>query len=80
LHYRDIPSIGKIVTSLIELCVEHDGICRGCVDGKNAKGSFLSSDNRSKAILDLVNSDLCGPMIVSYLSGYLCYVILKLIF
>jgi hypothetical protein len=27
-------------------------------------GSFLRSDNRSKGILDLMYSDLCGPMTV----------------
>jgi hypothetical protein len=71
LHYRALPALGKIVTILPQLCVEHDGICRGCALGKNAKGSFPSSENRSKGILDLVHSDLCGPMTVAYLSGYL---------
>jgi hypothetical protein len=36
----------------------------------------LGSDSRSKGILDLVNSDLCGPMTVASLSG--CYVIFRL--
>jgi hypothetical protein len=80
LHYRALPTLGKMVTGLPQLCVEHDGICRGCSLGKNSKGSFLSSDNRSKGILDLVHSDLCGPMIVASLSGYLYYVIFRLRF
>jgi len=41
---------------------------------KNAKGSFLSSDNRSKGILDLVHLDVCGLMSVSSLGGFLYYV------
>ena len=57
------------------LQVEHDGVCRGCALGKNAKSSFKSSDSRSKGILDLVHSDICGPMLVPSLSGYLYYVI-----
>jgi hypothetical protein len=36
----------------------------------------LISDNRSKGILDLVHSDVCGPMIVACLGGFLYYVIL----
>jgi hypothetical protein len=40
LHYRALPALGKMVTGLPALCVEHDGICRGCALGKNAKGSF----------------------------------------
>jgi hypothetical protein len=78
LHYRALPALGKMVTCLLELRVEHDGICRGCSLGKNAKGSFPGSDNRSKGILDLVHSDLCGPMTMASLSGYLYYVIFKL--
>jgi hypothetical protein len=75
LHYRDLPALGKMVTGLPPLCVEHDGVCRGCALGKNAKGTFSSSDSRSKGILDLIHSDLCGPMTVASLSGYVYYVI-----
>jgi hypothetical protein len=78
LHYRALPALGKMVTDLLVLRVEHDNICIGCALGKNAKGSFPGSDNRSKGILDLVHSDLCGPMIVSSLSGYLYYEIFRL--
>jgi transposase InsO family protein len=64
-----------MVTGLPPLRVEHDGICRGCTLGKNAKGMFSSNDRKSKGILDLVHSDLCGTMTVASLSGYLYYVI-----
>jgi hypothetical protein len=63
------------MTGLPKIHVENDAICRGCALGKNAKGSFPSNDNRSKGILDLVHTDLCGPMTFSSLSGYLYYVI-----
>jgi hypothetical protein len=69
LHYRAVLVLGKMVTSLPEICIEHDGICRGCAHGTNAKGSFPSSDNRSKGILEFLHSDLCGPMTVASLSG-----------
>jgi hypothetical protein len=75
IHYRALPALGKIVTGLPPLRVEHDGVCRGCALGKNAKGTFSSSDNRSKGVLDLIHSDLCGPMTIASLSGYLYYVI-----
>jgi hypothetical protein len=35
----------------------------------------LSNDSRSKGILDLIHSDVCGPMIVASLNGYLYYVL-----
>jgi hypothetical protein len=63
-----------MVTGLPEIQIQHKGLCRGCALGKNIKGS-LSSDNRSKQILDLIHSDVCGPMIVASLNGYLYYVL-----
>jgi hypothetical protein len=37
--------------------------------------SHSQSNNRSKQILDLIHSDVCGPMPVKYLGGSLYYVI-----
>jgi transposase InsO family protein len=64
-----------MVTILPPLHVEHDGVCIGCALGNNVKGTFSNSDSRSKGVLDLIHSDLCGPMTVDSLSGYLYYVI-----
>jgi hypothetical protein len=75
IHYTSLPTLGKMVTSLLEIHVQHDGICIGCALGNNVKGSFLSSDNRSKGILDLIHSDVCGPMLVSSLNEYMYYVL-----
>jgi transposase InsO family protein len=43
--------------------------------GKNIKKSFPSSNNRAQGILDLVHSDLRGPMSSPSLSGSLYYFI-----
>jgi hypothetical protein len=65
IHYRAPPTLGKMVTCLLEIQVWHDGVCRGCSLGKNVKESFLSSDSGSKEILDLIHSDVCGPRTVA---------------
>ena len=36
--------------------------------------SVSSSDNKAKGILDIVHSDVCGPMTTTSLSGYVYYV------
>jgi transposase InsO family protein len=64
-----------MVTGLPEIHVQHDGICRGCALGKNVKGSFLRSESISKGILDLIHSDVCGPMTIASLNIYLYYVL-----
>jgi hypothetical protein len=75
IHYRALPSLGKMVTGLQEIQIQHKGVCKGCALGKNVKGSFSSSDNRSKEILDLIHSYVCGPMTIASLNGYLYYVL-----
>jgi hypothetical protein len=75
IHYRALPAPGKMVTGLLEIQIHHKGVCKGCSLGKNVKGSFPRSDNRSKEILDLIHSDVCGPMTIASLNGYLYYVL-----
>jgi transposase InsO family protein len=64
-----------MVVCLPEIHIEHDNIFIGCSLGNNFKGSFSSSDNRSKGILDLIHTYVCGPIIVASLRGYVYYVL-----
>ena len=57
-----------------EFPYEHDGICKGCALGKNIKKSFFKSNSRFEGTLDIIHSDICGPMTSPYLSGFLYYV------
>jgi hypothetical protein len=63
------------VPGLPYIHIVHDVICIGFSLGKSVKGSFARSDNRSKGILDLIHTDVCQPMFVASLSGYLYYVL-----
>ena len=38
------------------------------------KKPFSSSDNKAKGILDMIHSDVCGPMATTSLGGYVYYV------
>jgi hypothetical protein len=71
--YRLLERI--MVEGIPELQSTHEGICIGCALGKNVKTPFSSSNNRSKEILDLIHSDVCGPLPVKSLAGSLYYVI-----
>jgi hypothetical protein len=74
LHHRALPILREIVTGLPEFSIEQHGVCRGCMLGKHAKAAFPSSEHRSKGILDLVHSDVCGPMSVASIIGSMYYV------
>jgi hypothetical protein len=74
LHYRALAIMSKMVTRLLEIQVNPDGVCKGCSQGKNVKNPFPSSDSRAKGVLDIVHSNECGPMPAPSLSGYIYYV------
>jgi len=54
--------------------VLHDGFCKGCAKGKNVRKPFTSSDNKTKGILEMIHSDVCGPMPTTSLNGYVYYI------
>jgi hypothetical protein len=75
INYQALPFLKRMVEGTPELQSTHEGICKGCALGKNIKKPFLSSNNRSKDIVDLINSDVCSPMPVKSLGGSCYYVI-----
>jgi len=54
--------------------IQNDGVCKGCALGKNARKSFPSNDSKSKGILDIIHSDVCGKMMITSLGNFLYYV------
>jgi hypothetical protein len=64
-----------MVCGMPSISLSKNEICKGCMLGKNIKKAFLSSDNRVQGILDLVHSNVCGPMSSPSLSGCSYYVI-----
>ena len=64
----------KVVTGLPDLKIDHEGICKGCAKGKNIKNPFPKSETKTKGTLELIHSDVCGPIPSTSLSGYEYYV------
>jgi hypothetical protein len=63
------------VTGVPDFSSEHHELCKGCTLGKYTKTIFQSSDSRVAGILDLIHSDVCGPMSLASLNGSLYYVV-----
>ena len=74
MNYKALPIVSNIVTCLLEIHVNHEGFWKGNAQGKNTKNPFLSSISKAKGILDIVHSDVCGPMLATSLSRYVYYV------
>ena len=74
VHYKALPLASKVVEGIPKIQTKHDGACKGCAKGKNTKKTFPSSERKEKGILEIIHSDVCGPMSYSSLSRYVYYV------
>ena len=54
--------------------INHEGICKGCAKGENIKNPFPKSETKTKGTLELIHSDVCGPISSTSLSGFEYYI------
>ena len=74
LHHKALPRLQHMVKGMPIFYFEHDSVCQGCALGMNVKKSLFRSHTKSKGILYLLHSYVCGTMSSPSLSGYLYYV------
>jgi hypothetical protein len=74
IHYKALSIVSNMVTGFFDIQVDHEVICKGCTQVKNVKNMFPSSDNKAKGLLDIIHSDVCGPMSTASLSSNVDYV------
>ena len=48
VHYRALPIASKAIEGVPEFQAKHDGVCKGCVKGKNTKKTFQVARERKK--------------------------------
>jgi hypothetical protein len=51
-----------MVVGFLDFKVEKKGVCKGCTLDKHAEDTFPSNEHISRGILDLIHSDIYGPM------------------
>jgi hypothetical protein len=49
--------------------LESIATCESCLSGKMTKAPFTKKSEKSKDLLGLTHSDICGPMIISARHG-----------
>ena len=62
--------MNKVVTGLPDMKIKHEGVCKGCVKGKNIRNPFPKSETKTKGTLELIHSDVCGPISSTSLSVF----------
>ena len=79
INYKELPYVSKVVTSLSDLKIDHVETYKGCARGKNIKNPILKSETKTKGMLELIHSNVCGPMPSTSLTGYEYYVTFMII-
>ena len=76
LGHINLDRINRLVKSgsLSELKVGTLPVCESCLEGKMTKRPFTGKGLRAKEPLELIHSDVCGPMNVKARGGYEYYV------
>ena len=69
INYKALPYVSKTVTGLPEFKVDHEGVCNECAQGKNIKNPFPKRDNKAEGVIELIHSDVCGPIPSTSISG-----------
>ena len=72
LGHINLNRIERLVKDgpLKELKVSSLPVCKSCLEGKMTKRSFTAKGQRAKEPLELVHSDVCGPMNTQARGGY----------
>ena len=72
LRHISLDRINRLVKDgpLKELKVGNLLVCESCLEGKMTKRSFSAKGFRAKEPLELVHSDVCGPLNVQARGGY----------
>ena len=74
INYKEFPYVRKVVIGLPYMKIDHEVTCKGCARGNNIKNPFPKSETKTKVTLELIHSNVCGPMPSTYLNGYEYYV------
>lgn len=72
LGHINLRRIQRLVVGgpLSSLAVEPFPVCESCLEGKMTNRPFKAKENRAKEVLELVHTDLCGPMNIQARGGY----------
>ena len=62
LNYKSVTELSKLPETNVKITNAESPPCEPCVKGKQHRKPFPKSKIRSTRVLELIHSDLCGPM------------------
>ena len=72
LGHINLNRINRLVKEGIlgDLVLQPMEVCESCLEGKMTKRPFPTKGNRTNALLELVHTDVCGPINIRARGGY----------
>lgn len=62
LNKQDLAKLKNAVSGINFVSSTDNGPCINCLKGKQTRSSFPKNGSRASTVLELIHSDLCGPM------------------
>lgn len=62
LHYKVLPNVRKMVSAILKIRMDHEGVCPGCASRKHIKGPFPQEKQKLVRYFSsyiLIYVDLC---------------------
>ena len=75
MHHGALRMLRDTVPGVPKLSMKHVDTCKRCVLGKFEKETISRSNTRSSGVLQLIHSNICGPLSTKSLRGYDYFVI-----
>lgn len=69
LNYNDVQKLPNCTTGVQLSSQKEKYVCISCLEGKQTRQSFPINGSRANGLLELVHTDVCGPMQVASIGG-----------
>lgn len=69
LNFKDVEKVPNCTTGVKLSPLKEDITCISCIEGKQNRESFPSVGSRATELLEVIHSDVCGPMQTASLGG-----------
>lgn len=69
LNYNDVHKLPNCTTGVQLSSQKEKYVCISCLEGKQTRQSFPSNGSRASGLLELVHTDVCGPIQVASIGG-----------
>lgn len=69
INFNDLSKLQNCAEGIKLVTQKEDIICTSCLEGKQTRQPFKHEGSRANELLELIHSDMCGPMEIKSIGG-----------